>query len=295
MYEALLKNTAEYQKIAESLRTPGPAALFGLPPAGRALLYAALQKDLGPGGVHRHPRGSRGHPLCGRPQGAGAGGGGLPAPGPDAAPRWRARAASTSTAACRCWAQLAGGRLQAVCVPAEALLQYTVPPGRIFEKHPHPQARHGLQPGDADGPAVCRRVRPAHSGGRPGPVQRPGRHRGHLRPRYAPARPCGVLGRRDRFPRLLRPAHPAPGRQPGEGLPLPCPGGAVRRHRRDGPGPARCPEKSPGQAAHCAGKGHGGRSGPAGFRPDARGHGQILRPAVRDARHPFRPPRPPHL
>ena len=47
MYEALLKSTAEYQKIAESLRTPGPAALFGLPPAGRALLYAALQKDLG--------------------------------------------------------------------------------------------------------------------------------------------------------------------------------------------------------------------------------------------------------
>ena len=46
MYEALLKATPEYQKIAESLRTPGPAALFGLPPAGRALLYAALQKDL---------------------------------------------------------------------------------------------------------------------------------------------------------------------------------------------------------------------------------------------------------
>ena len=47
MYEALLKSTPEYQKIAESLHTPGPAALFGLPPAGRALLYAALQKDLG--------------------------------------------------------------------------------------------------------------------------------------------------------------------------------------------------------------------------------------------------------
>ncbi len=28
------------------------------------------------------------------------------------------------------------------------------------------------------------------AGGRPGTVQRPGRHRGHLRPRYAPARPC---------------------------------------------------------------------------------------------------------
>ena len=47
MYEALLKNTPEYQKIVASLASPGPAALFGLPPAGRALLYAALQKDTG--------------------------------------------------------------------------------------------------------------------------------------------------------------------------------------------------------------------------------------------------------
>ena len=47
MYEALLKSTQEYQKIAASFAKPGPAALFGLPPAGRALLYAALQKDLG--------------------------------------------------------------------------------------------------------------------------------------------------------------------------------------------------------------------------------------------------------
>ena len=47
MYEALLKATPEYQKIAASLAAPGPAALFGLPPAGRARLYAARQKDLG--------------------------------------------------------------------------------------------------------------------------------------------------------------------------------------------------------------------------------------------------------
>ena len=47
MYEALLKATPEYKKIAASFAKPGPAALFGLPPAGRALLYAALQKDLG--------------------------------------------------------------------------------------------------------------------------------------------------------------------------------------------------------------------------------------------------------
>ena len=47
MYEALLNATPEYQKISASFAKPGPAALFGLPPAGRALLYAALQKDLG--------------------------------------------------------------------------------------------------------------------------------------------------------------------------------------------------------------------------------------------------------
>ena len=48
MYEALLKNTPEYQKTAASLASPGPAALFGLPPAGRALLSvpenAAIQE-----------------------------------------------------------------------------------------------------------------------------------------------------------------------------------------------------------------------------------------------------------
>ena len=36
MYEALLKATPEYQKVAASFAKPGPAALFGLPPAGRA-------------------------------------------------------------------------------------------------------------------------------------------------------------------------------------------------------------------------------------------------------------------
>ena len=35
MYEALLKNTPEYQKTAASLASPGPAARFGLP-LGRA-------------------------------------------------------------------------------------------------------------------------------------------------------------------------------------------------------------------------------------------------------------------
>ena len=39
MYEALLKATPEYQKIAASFAKPGPAALFGLPPAGLSLIH----------------------------------------------------------------------------------------------------------------------------------------------------------------------------------------------------------------------------------------------------------------
>ena len=126
MYEALLKNTPEYQKTAASLASPGPAALFGLPPAGRALLYAALQKDTGrilcvvtPGEAEAThfaddlktlglsaavfpPRDFMLRPV----EGAGR--------------EYEYRRLSVLGA-------LAGGRLNAVCVPAEALLQYTVP------------------------------------------------------------------------------------------------------------------------------------------------------------------------
>ena len=126
MYEALLKNTPEYQKIAASLASPGPAALFGLPPTGRALLYAALQKDTGrilcvvtPGEAEAThfaddlktlglsaavfpPRDFMLRPV----EGAGR--------------EYEYRRLSVLGA-------LAGGRLNAVCVPAEALLQYTVP------------------------------------------------------------------------------------------------------------------------------------------------------------------------
>ena len=38
MYEALLKATPEYQKIAASLASPGPAALFGRRRAGRCCM-----------------------------------------------------------------------------------------------------------------------------------------------------------------------------------------------------------------------------------------------------------------
>ena len=126
MYEALLKNTPEYQKTAASLASPGPAALFGLPPAGRALLYAALQKDTGrilcvvtPGEAEAThfaddlktlglsaavfpPRDFMLRPV----EGAGR--------------EYEYRRLSVLGA-------LAGGRLQAVCVPDEGLTQYTTP------------------------------------------------------------------------------------------------------------------------------------------------------------------------
>ena len=126
MYEALLKKTPEYQKIAASLASPGPAALFGLPPAGRVLVYALLARDLG-------------HPLC------------IVTPGEAEATHFaddlKALGVSAAVFPPRDFmlrpvegagreyeyrrlsvlGGLAGGRLQAVCVPAEALTQYTVP------------------------------------------------------------------------------------------------------------------------------------------------------------------------
>ena len=126
MYEPLLKQTSEYKKLAASLASPGPAALFGVPPAGRALVYATLAKDLG-------------RPLC------------IVTAGEAEATRFAEDLAALGVAGAvfpprdfvlrpiegagreyeyrrlSVLGGLVGGRLRAVCVPAEALLQYTVP------------------------------------------------------------------------------------------------------------------------------------------------------------------------
>ena len=126
MYEALLKSTAEYQKIAESLRTPGPAALFGLPPAGRALLYAALQKDLDRVLCIVTPGEAEATHFADDLKALGLTAAVFPPrdfmlrPVEGAGREYEYRRLSVLGA-------LAGGRLNAVCVPAEALLQYTVP------------------------------------------------------------------------------------------------------------------------------------------------------------------------
>ena len=126
MYEALLKATPEYQKIAASLASPGPAALFGLPPAGRALLYAALSKDLGRVLCIVTPGEAEATRLAEDLHALGLNTAVFPPrdlmlrPVEGAGREYEYRRLSVL-------GQLAGGRLQAVCAPAEALLQYTVP------------------------------------------------------------------------------------------------------------------------------------------------------------------------
>ena len=126
MYEALLKATQEYQKITASFGTPGPAALFGLPPAGRALLYAALQKDLGRVLCIVTPGEAEATHFADDLKALGLAAAVFPPrdfmlrPVEGAGREYEYRRLSVLGA-------LAGGRLQAVCVPAEALLQYTVP------------------------------------------------------------------------------------------------------------------------------------------------------------------------
>ena len=126
MYEALLKATQEYQKIAASFAKPGPAALFGLPPAGRALLYAALQKDLGRVLCIVTPGEAEATHFADDLKALGLTAAVFPPrdfmlrPVEGAGREYEYRRLSVLGA-------LAGGRLNAVCVPAEALLQYTVP------------------------------------------------------------------------------------------------------------------------------------------------------------------------
>ena len=126
MYEALLKATPEYQKIAASFAKPGPAALFGLPPAGRALLYAALQKDLGRVLCIVTPGEAEATHFADDLKALGLTAAVFPPrdfmlrPVEGAGREYEYRRLSVL-------GSLAGGRLNAVCVPAEALLQYTVP------------------------------------------------------------------------------------------------------------------------------------------------------------------------
>ena len=132
MYEALLKATPEYQKVAASFGSAGPAALFGLPPAGRALLYAALQKDLDRVLCIVTPGEAEATHFADDLKALGLTAAMFPPrdfmlrPVEGAGREYEYRRLSVL-------GSLAGGRLKAVCVPAEALLQYTVPRAEFIQ------------------------------------------------------------------------------------------------------------------------------------------------------------------
>ena len=45
LFDTRFTQTKEYEKLAHALSGPGACALFGLPGAGRALVYAALARQ----------------------------------------------------------------------------------------------------------------------------------------------------------------------------------------------------------------------------------------------------------
>ena len=126
LFDTRFTQTKEYEKLAHALSEPGACALFGLPGAGRALVYAALARQTG-------------RPLC------------VVTPGEAEATRFAGDLNALGIAAAVFPARdyvlrpikgtareyeyrrlgvlgdLVGGRLQAVCVSEEALTQYTAP------------------------------------------------------------------------------------------------------------------------------------------------------------------------
>lgn len=126
LFDSRFTQTKEYEKLAHALSDPGACALFGLPGSGRALVYAALSRQLD-------------RPLC------------IVTPGEAEATRFASDLNTLGIAAAVFPARdyvlrpiegtareyeyrrlsvlgdLVGGRLQAVCVSEEGLSQYTTP------------------------------------------------------------------------------------------------------------------------------------------------------------------------
>ena len=126
MFDVCFAKTEECKKLKLGLSGKGASALFGLPAAGRAMVYAALYRQMG-------------HPLC------------IVTPGEAEATRFAADLNTLGVAAAVFPARdyllrpiegaareyeyrrlavlgdVVGGRVQAICLSAEAMCQYTVP------------------------------------------------------------------------------------------------------------------------------------------------------------------------
>lgn len=126
LFDSRFTQTKEYEKLAHALSEPGACALFGLPGAGRALVYAALSRRLE-------------RPLCivtpGEAEATRFAGDlntlGIPAavfPSRDYVLRpIEGTAREYEYRRLGVLGDLVGGRLRAVCVSEEALTQFTTP------------------------------------------------------------------------------------------------------------------------------------------------------------------------
>ena len=126
MFDALFTTTTEYKKLSHALSGKGACALFGLPASGRAQVYAALCRQLDKPLCIVTPGEAEATHFADDLKALGLTAAVFPPrdfmlrPVEGAGREYEYRRLSVLGA-------LAGGRLNAVCVPAEALLQYTVP------------------------------------------------------------------------------------------------------------------------------------------------------------------------
>ena len=125
MFE-IFKQTAEYKRLQTALQTPGAAALFGMPPVAHARLLRELAEEndrsllvVIPGEAEA-TRFAQDLEALGLPAAVFPPRDFLLRPIEGAGREYEYRRLAVL-------GDLVGGRLRAVCVPAEALLQYTVP------------------------------------------------------------------------------------------------------------------------------------------------------------------------
>ena len=125
MFESF-KHTAEYKRLQTALQTPGAAALFGMPPVAHARILSELAADGGRSllvvtpGEAEATRFAQDLEALGMPAAVFPPRDFLLRPIEGAGREYEYRRLAVL-------GDLVGGRLRAVCVPAEALLQYTVP------------------------------------------------------------------------------------------------------------------------------------------------------------------------
>lgn len=125
MFE-IFKHTAEYKRLQTALQTPGAAALFGMPPVAHARLLRELAEENGQSllvvtpGEAEATRFAQDLETLGLPAAVFPPRDFLLRPIEGAGREYEYRRLAVL-------GDLVGGRLRAVCVPAEALLQYTVP------------------------------------------------------------------------------------------------------------------------------------------------------------------------